>query len=211
MRSEQQLPADFPIPVPDEYEVQAVGEAGNETAVILRVPSGEDAYNYYRQALADSGFRVVDEGRNRGLFFDAELEFSDNNLEGNIDFDGDTAEIDLERYEAPAIGEYGHPGVRGSRGPPDGRLAAGKTGRLHGGEIVATEVRCDESTRKRAMMRPGEEGYYRTDRLTGEDRRSELMKGLGRAVLVFICCVAFAVGLVSGVVLSVAVSGWGLA
>ena len=98
MRSEQQLPADFPIPVPDEYEVQAVGEGGNETAVILRVPSGEDAYNYYRQALADSGFRVVDEGRNRGLFFDAELEFSDNNLEGNIDFDGDTAEIDLERY-----------------------------------------------------------------------------------------------------------------
>ena len=76
---------------------------------------------------------------------------------------------------------------------------------------MATEVRCDESTRKRAMMRPGEEGYYRTDRLTGEDRRSELMKGLGRAVLVFICCVAFAVGLVSGVVLSVAVSGWGLA
>jgi hypothetical protein len=98
MRSEQRLPADFPIPVPDEYEVQAVGEGGNETAVILRVPSGEDAYNYYRQALADAGFRVVDEGRNQGVFFDAELEFSNENLEGNIDFDGDTAEIDLERF-----------------------------------------------------------------------------------------------------------------
>lgn len=98
MHSEQQLPADFPIPVPDEYRVEAAGEAGNETAVILGVPSGEDAYNYYRQDLADSGFRVVDEGRNQGGFFDAELEFSNNELEGNIDFDGDTVEIDLERY-----------------------------------------------------------------------------------------------------------------
>lgn len=98
MRSGGQLPADFPIPVPDEYEVGAVGEGGNETAVILRVPSGEDAYNYYRQDLADAGFRVVDEGRNRGGFFDAELEFSNNELEGNIDFDGDTVEVDLERY-----------------------------------------------------------------------------------------------------------------
>jgi hypothetical protein len=41
---------------------------------------------------------VVDEGRNQGGFFDAELEFSNNDLEGNIDFDGDTVEIDLERY-----------------------------------------------------------------------------------------------------------------
>jgi hypothetical protein len=98
MQSGEQLPADFPIPVPDEYEIGAVGEGGNETAVILRVPSGEDAYNYYRQDLADSGFRVVDEGRNRGGFFDAELEFSNNELEGNIDFDGDTVEVDIERY-----------------------------------------------------------------------------------------------------------------
>lgn len=98
MQSGGQLPDDFPIPVPDEYEVGAVGEGGNETAVILRVPSGEDAYNYYRQSLADTGFRVVDEGRNRGGFFDAELEFSNNDLEGNIDFDGDTVEIDLERF-----------------------------------------------------------------------------------------------------------------
>jgi hypothetical protein len=36
---------------PDEYQVEAVGEAGYEIAVILRVPSGEDACNYYRQAL----------------------------------------------------------------------------------------------------------------------------------------------------------------
>lgn len=98
MQSGGQLPDDFPIPVPDEYSVEAVGEGGNETAVILRVPSGEDAYNYYRQDLADAGFRVVDEGSNRGGFFDAELEFSDNDLEGNMDFDGDTVEIDLERY-----------------------------------------------------------------------------------------------------------------
>lgn len=98
MHSGQQLPDDFPIPVPDRYQVEAVGEAGNETAVILRVPSGEDAYNYYRQDLANAGFRVVDEGRNQGGFFDAELEFSNNALDGNIDFDGDRVEIDLERY-----------------------------------------------------------------------------------------------------------------
>lgn len=98
MQSGRQLPADFPIPVPEEYQVEAVGEAGNETAVLLGVPSGEDAYHYYRQDLADAGFRVVDEGRNQGGFFDAELEFSNNELEGNIDFDGDRVEIDLERY-----------------------------------------------------------------------------------------------------------------
>jgi hypothetical protein len=98
MQRGQQLPDNFPIPVPEEYQVEAVGEAGNETAVILSVPSGEDAYNYYRQALANAGFRVVDEGRNQGGFFDAELEFSNNALDGNIDFDGDRVEIDLERY-----------------------------------------------------------------------------------------------------------------
>ena len=98
MQSGGQLPGDFPISVPDEYRVEAVGEGGNETAVILNVPSGEDAYNYYRQHLADAGFRVVDEGRNQGGFFDAELEFWSNDLEGNIDFDGDAAEIDFERY-----------------------------------------------------------------------------------------------------------------
>jgi hypothetical protein len=97
VRSDQQLPADFPIPVPDEYQVVAVGKAGNETAVILRVSSGEDAYNYYRHFLADEGFRVVDEGRSRGGFLDAEVEFSNNELEGSMDFDSDTVEVDIER------------------------------------------------------------------------------------------------------------------
>ncbi|HEX5849028.1 MAG TPA: hypothetical protein VFY59_07495 [Rubrobacter sp.] len=98
MRSGQRLPADFPIPVPDEYRVGAVGVAGNETAVILSVPSGEDAYNYYRQFLTDRGFRLVDEGRSQGGFLDAELEFSNNALEGSMDFDGDTVEVDIERF-----------------------------------------------------------------------------------------------------------------
>jgi hypothetical protein len=98
MRSDQRLPADFPIPVPDEYGVVAVGEVGHETAVILRVPSGEDAYNYYRHFLADEGFRLVDEGRSRGGFFDAEVEFSNSELEGSMDFDGDTVEVDIERF-----------------------------------------------------------------------------------------------------------------
>jgi hypothetical protein len=98
MRSGQRLPADFPIPVPDEYQVSAVGEAGNETAVILRVPSGEDAYNYYRHFLADEGFRLVDEGRSRSGFLDAEVEFSNSELEGSMDFDGDTVEVDIERF-----------------------------------------------------------------------------------------------------------------
>jgi hypothetical protein len=98
MRSDQQLPADFPIPVPGEYQVDAVGVAGNETAVILRVPSGEDAYNYYRHFLADEGFRLVDEGRSQGGFLDAEVEFSNSELEGSMDFDGDTVEVDIERF-----------------------------------------------------------------------------------------------------------------
>ncbi len=34
-----------------------MGEAGYETAVILRVPSDEDACNYYKQALVNAGFR----------------------------------------------------------------------------------------------------------------------------------------------------------
>jgi hypothetical protein len=98
MQSDQQLPSDFPIPVPDEYQVEAVGVAGNETAVILRVPSGEDAYNYYRHFLADEGFRLVDEGRSRVGFLDAEVEFSNSELEGSMDFDGDTVEVDIERF-----------------------------------------------------------------------------------------------------------------
>jgi hypothetical protein len=98
MRSDQRLPADFPIPVPDEYQVEAVGVAGNETAVILRVPSGEDAYNYYRHFLAEESFRLVDEGRSRGGFLDAEVEFSNSELEGSMDFDGDTVEVDIERF-----------------------------------------------------------------------------------------------------------------
>ena len=52
----------------------------------------------YRAPFTRAGFRVVDEGRNQGGFFDAELEFSNNALDGNIDFDGDRVEIDLERY-----------------------------------------------------------------------------------------------------------------
>ena len=98
MRSDQRLPADFPILVPDDYQVGAVGVAGNETAVILHVPSGEDAYNYYRHFLADEGFRLVDEGRSQGGFLDAEVEFSNSELEGSMDFDGDTVEVDIERF-----------------------------------------------------------------------------------------------------------------
>lgn len=94
----QPLPAGFPLPVPDEYEVQVVGTAGDETSVTLRVPSGEDAYNYYRQALADEGFLVVDEGRNQDVFFEADLEFSDNIYEGGMEFDGDMVEIEVERH-----------------------------------------------------------------------------------------------------------------
>jgi hypothetical protein len=98
MQSGRQLPEDFPVPVPSEYQVQAVGDVGNEVSAVLEVPSGEDAYNYYRQALADAGFRVVDEGRNQSGYFEAELEFSNNDFEGNMDFNGNTVEIDLERY-----------------------------------------------------------------------------------------------------------------
>jgi hypothetical protein len=98
MRSDQRLPANFPIPVPDEYQVGAVGEAGNETAVILHVPSGEDAYNYYRHFLAEEGFRLVDEGRSQDEFLDAEVEFSNSELAGSMDFDGDTVEIDIEMF-----------------------------------------------------------------------------------------------------------------
>jgi hypothetical protein len=98
MRSGAQLPDDFPVPVPNNYAVEAVGEAGNETSVVLRVPSGEDAYNYYRQALADEGFRVVDEGRDPGIYFEADLEFSSDALEGNMEFDRDAVQIEIERY-----------------------------------------------------------------------------------------------------------------
>lgn len=99
LQSGQPLPADFPVPVPDEYEVQAVGTAGDETSVILAVPSGEDAYNYYRQVLADEGFQVEDEGRNQGGFFEADLEFSGGVYKGGMEFDGDRVEIEVERED----------------------------------------------------------------------------------------------------------------
>jgi hypothetical protein len=59
------------------------------------------------------------------------------------------------------------------------------------------------------MMRPDEEGFYRTDLSTGEERRHEPTKGLDRAVLALVCCVVFALGLVAGVILSLVFSGWG--
>ena len=67
--------------------------------MILHVPSGEDAYNYYRQALADEGFLVVDEGRNQDSFFEADLEFSNNVYKGGMEFDGNRVEVEVERDE----------------------------------------------------------------------------------------------------------------
>ncbi len=99
MQSGAQLPGDFPIPVPNDYQVQASGTVGDETAAVLEVPSGEDAYNYYRQALAEAGFDVVDEGRNETGFFDAELEFSNADFEGNLDFEGNTVEVGVDRLD----------------------------------------------------------------------------------------------------------------
>ncbi len=61
------------------------------------------------------------------------------------------------------------------------------------------------------MMRPDEEGFYRTDRLTGVDPRHNSTKGLDRLVLALVCCLAFALGLVAGVLLSLVMSGWGIA
>ena len=57
------------------------------------------------------------------------------------------------------------------------------------------------------MMRPDEEGFYRTDLPTGEERRHEPTKGPDRAVLALICCLVFSLGLVAGVLLSVVMLG----
>lgn len=61
------------------------------------------------------------------------------------------------------------------------------------------------------MSRPDEEGFYRSDYPTRKEPQHEPTKGLDRVVLAFICCLVFALGLVSGVLLSVVMSGWGIA
>jgi hypothetical protein len=61
------------------------------------------------------------------------------------------------------------------------------------------------------MMRPDEEGFYRTDRPTGEEPRHNPTGGIDRSVLALVCCLVFALGLVAGVLLSLVMSGWGIA
>ncbi len=57
------------------------------------------------------------------------------------------------------------------------------------------------------MTRPDEEGFYRSDRPTEEERRYEPTKELDRAVLVLVCSLVFALGLVAGVLLSLIMLG----
>jgi hypothetical protein len=61
------------------------------------------------------------------------------------------------------------------------------------------------------MMRHDEERFYRTDCATGEEPRHNPTKGLDRLVLALVCCLVFALGLVAGVLLSLVMSGWGIA
>ena len=42
---------------------------------------------------------VVDGGRNSSSYFHAELVLSSQDFEGNLEFHGDTVEIDIDRYE----------------------------------------------------------------------------------------------------------------
>ena len=52
------------------------------------------------------------------------------------------------------------------------------------------------------MMRPDEEGFYRSDSPARKEPRYGPTKGLDRTVLALVCSLGFAMGLVAGVFLS---------
>lgn len=86
------------MPLPPRYEVEAAGRSGDETDVVLRVPSGREAYDFYGRALEEEGFRVQDLGASgEGRSFDADMYLFGKGYEGDLDFDADAVEIDLER------------------------------------------------------------------------------------------------------------------
>lgn len=97
MQATDQVPEGFPVPIPGDYQVERAGETERELAVDLSTPSGQDAYNYYEQALRDEGFDIeeaeidTDEGQ-----FDANIDFRNQEYDGDIDFNGDYLEIDVE-------------------------------------------------------------------------------------------------------------------
>jgi hypothetical protein len=61
------------------------------------------------------------------------------------------------------------------------------------------------------MTRPGEEGFYSSDRPIREEPQHGPTKTPGWVALAVICPLVFALGLATGVLLSLVVLGWGIA
>ncbi len=124
MQATDQVPEGFPVPIPGDYQVERVGETERELAVDLLTPSGQDAYNYYEQALRDEGFDIeeaeidTDEGQ-----FDANIDFRNQEYDGDIDFNGDYLEIDVEILNP--VASSGSSNNSGGSGSSSGGLPSG--------------------------------------------------------------------------------------
>ncbi len=94
------LPPSFPLPVPEEYEVISVQESGDDTEVVLAAPSGQDAYDYYREAIPEAGFTIEElDQEGSGASFEGDIEFENETFSGDVDIDGTRVEIDLDRRD----------------------------------------------------------------------------------------------------------------
>lgn len=103
--SSTRLPDDFPLPVPDGYEVQSVRDEGDDIDVDLQVPDGQQAYDEYLQTLRDEGFDIEESGTGADDGqFDGDLDFRNDSFDGDMDFSGTLLEIDLDRLDSSASG-----------------------------------------------------------------------------------------------------------
>lgn len=61
---EEATAENLPVPLPPEAEIVAAGRNGDEAfAALVNIPSGEDAYNFYLEALPEEGFEITRDTR----------------------------------------------------------------------------------------------------------------------------------------------------
>ncbi|MGI8651059.1 MAG: hypothetical protein ACR2KW_11885 [Rubrobacter sp.] len=99
-RSTTELPPSFPLPVQEEYEVVSVQESDDDMEVVLAVPSGQAAYEYYREAIPEAGFTIDEiDQESSGDSFEGDIEFENETFSGDMDIDGTRVEMDLDRRD----------------------------------------------------------------------------------------------------------------
>lgn len=99
-QSASQIPADFPLPVPDAYQVEGAHESADDIEVLVSAPFGEEAYDFYLAAAPESGFEITEsEESGSGDTFDGDIDCQSNDLEGSVDIDGIRVDINRRDFD----------------------------------------------------------------------------------------------------------------